>query len=193
MKRYPNLTADRENYKQYAFNKLAEYGWSGMENSLNELIMGESGWDPNIHNPTSTAYGIGQFLNSTWKPYGQKTSDPYKQIDYTLHYIKDRYGNPTRANIFKKGHNWYEEGGTMNIHSPVDDAVIAKNGTVVPISPNDNVVATKSGIGIGGNDIPNLLKELINAVEKQKIAVPIHEVERKLTEQLNVASSGYVV
>ena len=65
-------------------------GWTGAEwEALKTLWTGESGWDNNAQNPTSTAYGIPQFLDSTWASVGyQKTSDPATQIAAGIKYIK---------------------------------------------------------------------------------------------------------
>jgi len=56
----------------------------------------------------SSAYGIFQFLNGTWKGTGvAKTSDPYLQFVAGLRYIRDRYHSPDKAWAFKQNHNWY--------------------------------------------------------------------------------------
>jgi hypothetical protein len=63
---------------------------------------------PTAQNPTSTAYGIAQFLNGTWGSTGiAKTSDPFKQIDAGLVYIEERYGSPCAAWDFHQANNWY--------------------------------------------------------------------------------------
>jgi hypothetical protein len=86
----------------------AARGWTGAQwDAYDKLVMKESGWRNTAQNPKSTAYGIGQFLNSTWKGYGPKTSDPRTQIDYMLKYIANRYGDPTRALQFHLKNNWY--------------------------------------------------------------------------------------
>lgn len=83
-------------------------GWGPAEfQAWDAVINAESGWNPNAQNPTSTAYGLGQFLNSTWKGYGPKTSDPATQLAYMARYIKNRYGSPTKALIWHNSHNWY--------------------------------------------------------------------------------------
>lgn len=86
-----------------------QYGWNDRELSAwYTLGMKESGWNHNAQNPTSTAYGIGQFLNSTWKTVGgAKTSDPRTQVEYMARYIKQRYGSPSAALAFHLKNNWY--------------------------------------------------------------------------------------
>lgn len=88
----------------------AKYGWgSGSEwTAFNDLVMSESGWCNVAQNPSSTAYGIGQFLNTTWATLGAtKTSDPTTQINLMLQYVKNRYGTPSAAWTFHKANNWY--------------------------------------------------------------------------------------
>jgi peptidoglycan hydrolase-like protein with peptidoglycan-binding domain len=69
--------------------------------SLCNLVRGESGWNPSAKNPSSSAFGLFQFLTSTWKkflpesPYG--TIDPYWQAVGGFRYIKAAYRTPERA------------------------------------------------------------------------------------------------
>ena len=93
-------------YQSYALQKL---GGDGTQFSCLEKLWGkESGWNPNAQNPTSTAYGIPQFLNSTWASTGiAKTSDGYRQIDAGLIYIENRYGSPCGAWAHSQSTGWY--------------------------------------------------------------------------------------
>lgn len=76
--------------------------------ALDYIITRESNWNPYAKNPHSTAYGLCQFLNGTWKGTGyQKTSDPYKQLEAGIVYMKSRYGSITGAYQFKRLNNWY--------------------------------------------------------------------------------------
>ncbi len=90
------------------------YGWTGAQwDALYTLWQHESGWNNNAQNPTSTAYGIAQFLNSTWGSVGaSKTSDPAGQIAAGLRYIAMAYGSP--ANAWSKWQSrsphWYAKG-----------------------------------------------------------------------------------
>lgn len=90
----------------------AKYGWgSGPEwDALVSLWNGESGWSNTAQNPTSTAFGIAQFLDSTWAGTGfGKTSDPTIQIEAGLLYIKARYGSPSAAYSawLSRNPHWY--------------------------------------------------------------------------------------
>lgn len=99
----------KENFK-FAQGIAGNYGWNnpGELAAWYTLGMKESGWRSNAQNPTSTAYGIGQFLDSTWKGYGiPKTSDPALQVEAMARYIRARYGSPSKALAFHRSHNWY--------------------------------------------------------------------------------------
>jgi hypothetical protein len=86
----------------------AEMGWGDDQwGALEELVTRESSWNPEAQNPTSTAYGLFQFLDSTWANYGQKTSDPAAQARAGLAYIRDRYGSPQAALSFHDKNNYY--------------------------------------------------------------------------------------
>lgn len=72
--------------------------------ALIQLVRHESGFRPDAKNPHSTAFGLFQFLDSTWSsylrevPYG--TRDPYWQAVGGFRYIESRYGTPERAWAF---------------------------------------------------------------------------------------------
>jgi hypothetical protein len=85
-------------------------GWgSGTQwTALNNVVMAESGWCNTAQNPTSTAYGIGQFLNTTWAGTGySKSSSAQTQILAMLAYIKMRYGTPSAAWAFEQANGYY--------------------------------------------------------------------------------------
>lgn len=90
------------------------YGWRGnLWNDLYAVMMDESGFKNTVQNPTSTAYGMFQFLDSTWRSYGPKTSDPRLQTKYGLEYIHGRYGNPAGALAHENQFGWYDNGGWL--------------------------------------------------------------------------------
>jgi len=94
------------------------FGWTGAEwDAATRLIMGESGFNNLAQNPTSTAFGMFQFLNSTWAGYGiPKTADPTQQAIAGGRYIRVRYGSPLGAwNAWlSRSPHWYAEGGHVH-------------------------------------------------------------------------------
>jgi len=72
------------------------------------LIGKESGCRPTAQNPTSTAYGIFQFLDSTWASVGcVKTPDPVEQMRCGTKYVMQRYGSWAGARSFWQRNHWY--------------------------------------------------------------------------------------
>lgn len=96
------------NIKVYAFERVLNRWGDEQWFYFNDLIKRESHWDNTEQNPKSTAYGLGQFLNSTWEIVGcKKTSNSYKQIDCTIKYIELVYGTPKKAIEFHNKNNFY--------------------------------------------------------------------------------------
>jgi hypothetical protein len=72
------------------------------------IVGRESGMNNCAQNPTSTAFGIFQFLDSTWRGYGcVKTADYAEQIRCGLKYIEIRYQGVSSAYHFWLAHKWY--------------------------------------------------------------------------------------
>jgi hypothetical protein len=104
-------SAGKMGYSALGQQIAASVGWTGSQwNAFYKLGVNESGWNPNAQNPTSSAYGIGQFLDSTWGSVGgRKTSDPSAQIRYMIKYIQQRYGTPQAAlnAWYSRSPHWY--------------------------------------------------------------------------------------
>lgn len=94
--------------KEYAYRHVVSTWGTESWESFYKIIHAESRWNPNAQNPKSSAFGLGQFLSSTWKSTGiEKTNDPYQQIDGVIIYIHERYDDPVKAwNHWQKMH-WY--------------------------------------------------------------------------------------
>ena len=59
-------------------------------------------------NPTSSAYGIGQFLDATRQTYGLPlNASPLAQLTAMFKYIHDRYGTPLGAFQHRMQVGWY--------------------------------------------------------------------------------------
>lgn len=102
-------------------------GVLGQFGAIDYIFTRESGWNPNAQNPTSSAFGIPQFLNPTWAAYGGKTRNPAIQIEDGIRYMIDRYGSPNGAAAFWRGHHWYDTGGWLQ-----PGVTMAYNGTGKP-------------------------------------------------------------
>lgn len=128
----------------------AQFGWSsGAEwSAFNALEMSEAGYNNLAQNPVSTAFGVGQFLNSTWGAYGAKTSNVRKQFLYMMEYIRDRFVDPIRAWSYHLAHNSYRT-GAWNI--PRDQIANVHAGEMV--LPRTVASAVRSNTASGGSTI----------------------------------------
>ena len=83
-------------------------------NALDYIITRESSWNPKAKNPSSTASGLGQFINSTSRAYmGGSPMSKYpfdKQLAGVVKYTSDRYGGLVPAMNFWKKHHYYAKG-----------------------------------------------------------------------------------
>jgi hypothetical protein len=100
---------DLSGLQRLAARMASKRGWGGDQlDALIELVQRESSWDPSADNPTSTAYGLFQFLDSTRDNYGiGLNASPKKQIRAGLDYVADRYGDPLSALQFHSREGWY--------------------------------------------------------------------------------------
>ena len=80
-------------YQHYAIELLNEQGNIEQWTCLYTLWTRESNWRPKAQNKSSGAYGIAQFMPSTWINVGmKKTDDGIKQVEAGLLYIDRRWG-----------------------------------------------------------------------------------------------------
>ncbi len=105
-----NGRVDRETLRRAAQKAGVPQSWADSP-ALQRLIQKESGGRVDAKNPNSTAFGIFQFLKSTWAqhipevPYG--TKDAFWQSVGGFRYIQQRYGSPEAALQFHNKNNWY--------------------------------------------------------------------------------------
>lgn len=98
-----------------AFLTVYASGWKMSEwKCLDNLWNSESHFNPKALNMGSKAFGIAQFLPSTWGNYKvAKTASAKLQIQYGLHYLQMRYGakndpaGACNAWNFHLRHGWY--------------------------------------------------------------------------------------
>lgn len=94
--------------KEYAEKRVSEVWDETQWKHFEDLINRESHWNDKAQNPKSSAYGLGQLLDSTWDDVDcVKTDNGHEQIDCTITYVKNRYGTPAKAIMFHNKKNWY--------------------------------------------------------------------------------------
>ncbi len=77
------------------------------------IIAAESGFDVEAHNPTSTAFGVGQLIEANRKKYAQQlgfkpeTTDFVEQVAMFRSYVAERYRDAYEALKFRDAHGWY--------------------------------------------------------------------------------------
>jgi hypothetical protein len=98
-------------YQRYAIQRLIELDKLEQYQCLHELWMRESNWRPKAKNKESSAMGIPQLLDSTWKNIGVKpTKNGFKQVDAGLLYIDRKFGKNggiCRAYAHHLAKGWY--------------------------------------------------------------------------------------
>jgi len=98
----------QKDIKLYSVERVIEEFGGGQWTYFNQIIYRESNWNHLAQNSKSSAFGYAQFLNSTWETVGcVKTSDPYKQVDCAIKYVKERYKTPKKALAFHQKNNYY--------------------------------------------------------------------------------------
>ena len=109
-----------------------QFGWdTGSEwDALDHIIGLEAGWNQTASaEPASDAYGLGQFLSTTWATVGgTKTDDPALQARYMDLYIQQRYGDPIKALDKRQTRTpqWYSGGGEVDgPGSSISDSIAA--------------------------------------------------------------------
>ncbi len=95
--------------KQVDAKELAKKLLTNKEYScLAKLLGKESAWNAEAKNPKSSAKGIGQLLDATYRNLGMKHSEAsVPQLVATLAYIHRRHLTPCGAWAFFKARNYY--------------------------------------------------------------------------------------
>lgn len=94
----------------YLYERVLANGWNNEDyNAIVNIVIKESGFNPNSVNKTSGACGLFQAhpCNKAIKQYPDYMTNYKSQIDWGIKYIKGRYGTPTKAWNFWQVHKWY--------------------------------------------------------------------------------------
>jgi hypothetical protein len=164
-------TADSGNsagYRALGRTIAARMGVGNQFGAIDSIFTRESGWNPNAKNPTSTAYGIPQFLAGTRAQYPGNWSDPAWQIQAGIKYQIDRYGSPNAANAFWNAHHWYHDGGVVQGTPGTDVPAVLRVGETVRTERQEEALAASidrfrsmvglpsfAGMGPRGGDLLN--------------------------------------
>ena len=107
----PIIFKDRPPLMQVSAKEIAkELLTTRQYKCFNALLTKESHWNAKAKNPSSTAVGVGQLLDSTYRNLGMKHSkSQVAQTVAALAYIGRRYGSsgPCGAWQHLKEKNWY--------------------------------------------------------------------------------------
>ncbi|GAC1503224.1 MAG: hypothetical protein NVS1B10_08250 [Candidatus Saccharimonadales bacterium] len=109
----PPSSGDSNGLQSYA-KGLVEQAFPNDPNAwvgFNNIVNSESGWNPRAANPTSTARGLMQFLDTTAPSYGlppdSSQASPEEQVAAGIKYVESRYGTPSNAWKFHLNNGWY--------------------------------------------------------------------------------------
>jgi len=93
-----------EGYQQYAFKYIEKHE----RPCIKELWRLESNWRPEAKSPTHD-YGIPQrhMKHNTKKQIAKFRSDPLKQIDWGIGYVRHRYNDFCTALDHHRARGWY--------------------------------------------------------------------------------------
>jgi len=98
MRSQPNMTEDKKKLLDAIGAKVSEYNLDDHTAYILKTIGIESQMNPNAKNPNSSAYGLGQFTDSTWNQYGRgDRKDPIAQIDAFMRFTQDNIQSFERA------------------------------------------------------------------------------------------------
>jgi phage-related protein len=144
-------------------------GWGAADiAALNWIIGRESGGNPTAQNPRSSASGLFQMIDATWRAYGGTTAHAKDaavpvQAMVGLSYIRARYGSPVAAQAYWQAHGNYDGGGIASGSGIMLKNIIAPERTLSPhqTASFDELVgaiagrATSRVLRADGVDTPN--------------------------------------
>jgi hypothetical protein len=102
--KFQNFLMPQFDYKALARQYAAKWGLD--PDFFARLIQAESGFNPVARNPTTGAYGFGQFMPGNMHMYGLDASNPDQNLDMSAHYLSDllkKYGGDKRKALTDYG------------------------------------------------------------------------------------------
>jgi hypothetical protein len=165
------------------------------------IIAHESGGNPRAQNPTSSASGLYQMIDGTWRAYGGSTAHAKdasvaEQNAVADRYVAARYGSWENAQRFWMAHHYYDQGGYLQ-----PGATLAYNSTGQPervLPPTqtrvlDQILAAVAGggissIGSAGSELLAEMRTLNGQIRALRGDVDHHNDQAALAARLDVAN-----
>jgi hypothetical protein len=165
------------------------------------IIAHESGGNPRAQNPTSSASGLYQMIDGTWRAYGGSTAHAKdasvaEQNAVADRYVAARYGSWENAQRFWQAHHYYDGGGML-----MPGTTMATNATGEPervLSPTqtrvlDQILAAvsgggTSGVGSAGSGLLDEMRTLNGQIRALRGDVDHHNDQAALAARLDVAN-----
>jgi len=150
--------------------------------AMNWIIQHESGGNPTAQNPTSTASGLFQMIDGTWKAYGgttahAKEASAAEQTAVATRYVNARYGGWPQAQAFWQAHNYYADGGIV---SRPTFGLLGEAGpeVVLPLNRPDRAASLMSSAGlggVGGDGVTVIVSASESASAERLVATALHQ------------------
>ena len=175
------------------------WGTGAQWTALDNIISRESSWNPTAQNPSSSASGLFQMIDSTWaanRPASaaafahMKQASVPDQAQAGMRYIGGRYGTPTAAWAYWQAHRYYHDGGVVTGPGPDVPAWLTPDERVLTPQQDDYfrrfVNITEQAFGPDGRG------SLVGNMSIQMASSDPRVVADEIVHRLRVANRGGV-
>ena len=156
------------------------------------IIAHESGGNPRAQNPTSSASGLYQMIDGTWRAYGGSTAHAKdasvaEQNAVADRYVAARYGSWEAAQAFWQAHGWYDNGGWLPPGTTMATNMTGSPEAILTMNQLTSLVRQRSG-GLTKQDLTALVDELVDRLgggDTYNVMLPPQASVRELADQLD--------
>jgi hypothetical protein len=167
------------------------------------IIAHESGGNPRAQNPTSSASGLYQMIDGTWRAYGGSTAHAKdasvaEQDAVANRYVASRYGSWENAQAFWQSHGYYDNGGWLQ---PGTTLATNMTGSPEAILTLPQLGALSRGRGVSREEIASIVDEIMSRLsgggDTYNVMLPekatVQELANSLDFKRRVVSKGRYV